>query len=288
MRSRRTRVGVSSMLAGAVLALGSSGAVMGQDATPRRKPPFEAANGGQQQIAAPRTTPARPDPTPATYVPHPVDLHGVAIDPRLEDCVRRLGDPVYGMREQAMAELRAADFSNTQLYAALETLPLTAEQRHRVLTVLHDRLLFTPRGAVGIKVDQRFLPDKIVVLELLPLLPAREVLQIGDRITHLDGRPLTGWQEFVDAVQSQPPGVKINVTVRRAVSDEKARRDAGNEPRFETMQIAIELGSTDLLTDPQTGRPQTGGPVWERRKREADDAMRVWGPQPRPVEVEGG
>ncbi len=277
-----------SGLACAALLVSTTGAAMAQDDKPRRRSPLQVAPGGPVQVAAPRQTP-EPD-MPASYVPGPVELLDVKIDAALVGCLERLGDALYSTREEAMAELRAADFSNTQLYAALETLPLTAEQIHRVLTILHDRLLYSPRGAVGIKVDQRRLraDKKIVVEELLPNLPARHVLQVGDQITHVDGRPLANWLEFVDAIQSQPPGVKVRVTVQRPVSDDRPRRDAGNEPRYESLEIAITLGSTDLLKDPQTGQPQTGGPVWERRKREADDAMRVWGPQPRPVEVEGG
>jgi len=228
---------------------------------------------------------------PATmrYVPSAADLAQVAIDPDLERLLTRLGDPVYGVREQAMAALVTGDFTNRQLYAALATRPLAAEQRHRLLTVVQDRLLNTPRGAVGIKVDQRFMPERIVVLELLPDLPARHVLEVGDRITHLDGVPLDGWQEFVDAVQSERPGTKITVSVERPVSGERHRNELDDKaPKFEMLQIEIELGSTEMLTDPQTGRPQRGGLVWDRRKREAEDAARVWGPQPKPLEIEDG
>ena len=261
-----------------VVLFAAGATAVGQDPNPAVRPPDRKIE------AAPR----RPAPKPSErFVPDAGALAQVQIDPEMERCLERLGHPVYGVREAAMGRMIAGDFSKQQLYAVLETRTLTAEQRHRLLTVVRDRLLNMPRGAVGIKVDQRFLPNEIRIMELLPGLPAGDVLQIGDRITHIDGVELGDWAQFVDAVQSESPGTKIKVSIVRPVSDARPRREV-QPPKYEMLDIELELGSAELLTDPNTGRLQRSGPVWDRRKAEADNVINVWGPRPKPVEIDGG
>ena len=223
-------------------------------------------------------------------LPGAAELEAIEIAPGLAALVDRLGDPSYAAREEATAELLRGSFDNPEIYAVLLRRDLTAEQRHRLLSVVRDRLLNTPRGAVGIKVDQRWLPNKVVIEALLPALPAREVLQVGDRITHLRGVPLESWEVFVDTVQSSVPGTKIMVTVERLVSGRRpTRRDAAveaEEPQYEQLDIELRLGSADQLLDPVTGRPQRGGPVVSRREREADLAMMRFGSEPKLIAID--
>ena len=50
------------------------------------------------------------------------------------------------------------------------------------------------------------------------------------------------------------------------------RRNAlidAEEPQYERLEIELRLGSTDLLLDPATGRPQSGGPVATEREERA-------------------
>lgn len=219
-------------------------------------------------------------------LPSPQELATVEIDEALEQFVARMGDPLYAVREAATAELMATSVDRLELYALLARGGLTAEQRYRVLAVVEDRLLNEPRGAVGIKVNQQKLRnDMIIIEELLPGLPAQEVLEVGDRITHLGGNELADWNQFVVEVQSRRPGDRIELTVVRLV--EKARRDerAGDGPQYERLQITLELGSATKLRDPITGRQAPGGPVWERRKREADDARERWSSDPRVIRI---
>ncbi len=160
---------------------------------------------------------------------------------------------------------------------------------------MRDRVLNKPRGAVGIRVDRRFWPDQIVIQELLPELPARRVLEIGDRITHVEGEPLVSWDAFVRAVQSRLPGSTVSITIERPIGVRKPRRDARIDPQapegegpavtVEKMEIELELGSAEKLRDPNTGQPSQGGPVLVERQSEADQAMQTWGPKPRQIEI---
>jgi hypothetical protein len=217
-------------------------------------------------------------------LPGAAELEAIDIAPGLIDLVGRLGDPSYAAREAATAELLGGSFDNAEIYAVLSRKDLTAEQRHRLLSVVRERLLNTPRGA------RRWLPEKVVIEELLPDLPARDVLQVGDRITHLRGVPLDSWEVFVDTVQSSVPGTKILVRVERLASGRRpSRRDIADkpaEPQYTHLDIELRLGSADHLLDPVTGRPQGGGPVVIRRQREADLAFMRFGNEPTLIEID--
>lgn len=229
---------------------------------------------------------------PTVTIPLPAELAAVEIDPVLDAIVDALGDSSYAAREAANAQLIASSLENLQLYAVLARRELTAEQRHRLLSALRERLLNTPRGAVGIKVDQRWRREnKVVVEDLLPDLPAREVLQVGDRITHLEGEPLESWIVFVRAVQSKVPGAKITFTVERLVSGRRPqRRDVGVEaapdPKYETFQVELELGSADLLRDPITGRPPNSGPILDERRAKWKQTKSAYAPLPKVLKID--
>jgi hypothetical protein len=55
-------------------------------------------------------------------------------------------------------------------------------------------------------------------------------------------------------------------------------------PTFEQLKLEIELGSADLLRDPNTGQVSRG-PVYVDREREASEAKDQYGPQPRQIEI---
>jgi len=223
----------------------------------------------------------------AETLPSLDQLKKIVIDAGLLLCIDRLGDSTYATREEAMVELLNGGFIKDQMYAALAKLRLTAEQRHRLLVVVQDRLLTTPRGAVGIQVNPRLRHGKIVVQDLLPDLPARNVLERGDCITHLNGKPLSDWNEFVEQVQTRAPGTKITVTIERVVSGRRPNRHdlAAQELQVKTMDVEIELGSADMLRDPISGKVQRGGQVYQRLAAEAAAAARIFGPQPRQIEL---
>ncbi len=272
MRDRAT-----SRLACVVLASLCAGAAVAQDI-------------GNQQIQPPsRPAPAPKAPEPAaSYLPSVDELNKVQIDARLLSCIGQLGDPTFAVREAATIELLTGDFVRRQIYAALAREKLSGEQRHRLLTAVTDRLLSTPRGAVGISVDRRLRQEnKIVINALLPDLPAREVLHVGDRITHLHGQPLVDWEAFVEEVQTRPPGSKITVTVERVISGRRPHRRqiAAQEPKFKTIDVEIELGSAEMLRDPVSGQLQRGGNVYRRFREEADEVAGAFGPQPKQIEL---
>ena len=235
-----------------------------------------------KQLVPPATTSVE------TYLPSAAELNEVQIDERLRLCIESLGDPTYAVREAATVELRTGGFVRWQIYAALSRLDLTGEQRYRLTTAVQDNLLLTPRGAVGISVtDQSRRKNKIVVGQLLPNLPAQDLLHVGDRITHLQGKPLPNWRAFVKEVQTRAPGDRITVTVERIISPRRTnRRQIGvEEPQFTTLDIEIELGSAEMLRDPSSGKIQRTGEVFDRLKAEAMEVAGTFAPQPKQIRV---
>ncbi len=256
-------------------------------AAPGQEQDAKSIRDRRQIEAAPRITPQNlPTSEQGPRLPSAEDLKAIRIDPDLEELVARLADPSYSSREEATAALVKREDDLVPLYAVLSRGGLTPEQRHRLLSVVQERLLNVPRGAVGIKADRRFFPDQVVIEELLPNLPARHVLEVGDRVTHLEGKPLENWDEFVRSVQTKKPGSKIRITIERPREDKAGVAAPPPGPDFEVLELDLQLGSADLLVDPATGLPQRGGPVDSDRQREAQLAMDRWGSRPTIIVVE--
>jgi hypothetical protein len=221
-------------------------------------------------------------------------LARLSIDPQIRAEVERLGDASFAAREEAMAHLLEAEFDRHQLYAMLEREPLSTEQRYRVLAVIRERLMNAPRGALGISADgfanaRGGDAQGVRVGDLIPGLPAIEVLKIGDRITHIDEMPLRHMGELQVIVQSRRPGERVALTIERPRLDGQGQviLDANHQVTIDTIRIEMELGSADLLRTARGGGPIVSRVETERRV-EAGKVSDRYLPQPRPIEVRGG
>ena len=223
----------------------------------------------------------------------PLDAAGaVAVDPALRKLADALADPSYARREAAMQTLMGGVWDVSQLCSLLSE-RLAPEQRFRLLTILRQQI-DAPRGAVGISMQwqqpQGDAPGAVEVTDLVPGLPAEEVLLIGDHVTHIDGRPLNFMNDLRVIVQSRKPGEQVELTVRRAQRDENNELIVDHEGRAvrKEVQLTLRLGSASMLLDPQTGRPTPGGSVEDTRDREARLAVARYAPRPVVVEILGG
>ncbi|MHC4448285.1 MAG: hypothetical protein ACYSXF_10985, partial [Planctomycetota bacterium] len=81
----------------------------------------------------------------------------------------------------------------------------------------------------------------------------------------------------------------VQLTVERTVRDENGDpvHDENGQPIRETEQVEIVLGSAEQLIDPLTGQPQKGGALMDRRKREAHQAIKKYGPRARRIQIRG-
>ncbi len=236
----------------------------------------EAAIGQQPQAEI-----LEPEPSSisdATALPTDQELAFVTVDPSLADLVTKLDDPVFAIREAAMQRLQGGIVNRRQVCKVLARKDLSPEQRHRLLVCLRDDLLNAPRGAIGISVDPRRRPDEIVIQQLVERLPAIEVLEPGDQITHLDGRPTGTWESFVRSIQARRPGDKVLLTVERLVEPEDTN---GQDPAVQRLDFEIVLGSTELLRDPATGQVLRIQRMELARALDAARAADRFGPRPK-------
>lgn len=218
-------------------------------------------------------------------LPTEAELNAVEIGPELRRLVERVDAPSYDVREEAMGRLRRGACDKLHLYALLADPGLSAEQRHRLLSVLVEQILDAPRGAVGVSVNRA----RFVVQDLLPGLPAERVLLVGDRLMRLNGDLLETWDEFVIGVQLRPPGERVQLTIERSVRDAEGDLvlDDNGQPKRATEQIELVLGSADRLINPLTGQPQKGGVVMTARRDEVAQATKRFGPRAHRIQIRG-
>ncbi len=244
--------------------------------------------------AAGQTPPTEPKDPARSTLEAPNALRVAAeMDPPLSRLVDRLEEASYTGREEATERLLEDTFDNAQLYAVLKRGDLSPEQRHRLLTVVCQRLLGAPRGAVGIAYPRvqpvSGRPFEIVVTDLLPDLPAQHLLMIGDRITHVDGRALQDAHHFIISVQSKAPGEFIRLRLNRVKRDEHEERvrDEQGQLVYETLEVELQLGSVENLRDADGNAPREESPLVRLRKDEALQATLKYAPQPRLIQVRG-
>lgn len=219
----------------------------------------------------------------AIALPTDQELAFVTVDPSLADLVAQLEDAVFGTREEAMQRLLDWTVDRRQICKMLAGKRLSLEQRHRLLLVLRDDLLHgPPRGAIGISIDRRRRRgNEIIVGQLVEGLPAIEVIEPGDHVTHFNGQPTARWELFVAMIQARKPGDTVTITVQRRVDQE----DQGpEEPKMRTLQFELVLGSTELLIDPATGQVQRNTTLDRARADDAARAVDRFGPRPRLIQ----
>ena len=239
----------------------------------------DAAIGQQPQAVILETSPsASPSPiSDATALPTDQELAFVTVDPSLADLVAKLDDAVFGTREQAMQRLLDWTVDRRQICKMLAGKRLSLEQRHRLLLVLRDDLLNAPRGAIGISVDPlRRRRNEIIVEQLVEGLPAIEVLEPGDRVTHFNGKPIARWESFVAMIQARKPGGTVTITVQRRVDQDD---QSPEEPKMRALPFELVLGSTELLIDPATGQVQRNTNLERARANDAAQAVDRFGPR---------
>jgi len=195
-----------------------------------------------------------PRPIRGSMLPTMAQLKSLSIEPAVRALVAELDSPQWSVREEAAEQLRVLRVAEDQLLAVIaqdgSRGELTAEQWHRLLDIVYDRLIEAPRGALGIRMDRRWdgLPG-VLVTDLLPGMPAERQLMLGDRIIEIAGRPVMSSDDLIELVQLRRPGDEITMRVARARRDEDGRELAGRhgQPLFDEIEVDLELGDADQL-----------------------------------------
>lgn len=200
---------------------------------------------GNQQMFVPR-----PDPK----LPSDEELRRVVVDPELVRLARGLDAEHFADREAAREAILARKPTPEEIMALLLREDLGDESRHQLVSILRERILYAPRGALGIRMEN--VPDReggVRITGLVPGMPAEKVLKPGDVIRRIDDNAVRSTVDLVNAVQSLPPGVEVKVTVRRTTREALAPVQPGGvaapQQVFEDIEATLRLGSTEELNE---------------------------------------
>ena len=184
--------------------------------------------------------------------PTPMDLPGDARQ-RLSVYMERLDSERWLDRETATIDLaRDRVVEERVIVERLAQSLMTQEQRLRLLRAIETRLLLLPKGALGISmkkhisdfVDQNGEPVRgVEVVDLIPGMPAEDVLRIGDVMVSIEDEPFEIPSQVSSLIKQYWPGDEVELEVAR---DEMANGEEGDR-RSRRIRIRIKLGSTEQL-----------------------------------------
>ncbi|MFO0784223.1 MAG: PDZ domain-containing protein [Phycisphaerales bacterium] len=272
LRGPRVAAHLAACLAACSVALMCSPATAqvpggGPGAAPAGVPPGApaAATAGQQvfqrdrgpilrgrRVLAPVTT-QQPVPWSADL------LKDVTVSAAAEAAVTQLDSKDYAQREAGSRVLRSPSVKDEELYVLLGRTSLSTEQRAWVLDIAQQRILFAPRGALGIQMadgmDER---DGVAVTGIVKGMPAEGVLQVGDRIIEINNVPIPASYALAEVVQNLRPGDRIKVVVMRGERDERGRirADPAGGVLEKRTELEMPLGSVAELQE--KGDARTG------------------------------
>ncbi len=218
----------------------------------------------EQRMVVPRATP---------NLPSDEELAEIKVSPEILRLARELDAATLAERRAARDAIAARKPTPEELMALLLRTDLSAEARHQLVGVLRDRILFAPRGALGIRMENVMEPGGGVrIIALIPGMPAEKVLKVGDIVINVNGAVVRHTGDLVSAVQTLPPGVEIPVIAKRVRAEALAGRrpaegvadpaGAGQPVQtFEEVTVLLRLGSTEELEERGAAAGPLGGRV---------------------------
>jgi len=180
----------------------------------------------------------------------------LAVQVDLESLVGQLDAPSWRAREAATMAIAQAygELPVDVLQQRLAEGLLTPEQRTRIIMAVERRLIFLPRGALGVRMMQWVSHDDeapktgVRITEVVAGLPAHDVLKVADVITHMAGEPMRVPEDLVNVVQSRWPGDDIRM---------QAMRPEGGQ--WVEVDVVMALGSMDKLAGPGPPKRRKAG-----------------------------
>ena len=214
----------------------------------------------RQLVVVPRADPK---------LPTDEELARITVAPELVRLARALDADAFADRVAARTAIVARKPMPDELMALLQRKDLGDEARQQLVGILRNRILYAPRGALGIRMENAAqLDGGVRITGLVPGMPAERVFQAGDIVRKVNDVVLRNTADLVNAVQSLPPGVEVKLVVRRIKREALAAVapapiPAGDgvvqapQPIFEEIETTLRLGSTDELNE--KGEPLLGG-----------------------------
>ncbi|MCC6660189.1 MAG: PDZ domain-containing protein [Phycisphaerales bacterium] len=167
-------------------------------------------------------------------------------------------------RQEASTTLIAGVFPLKEIEGQLGRTDLSAEQRHRLMTVAASLFFMEPRAAMGISlagvpgIDQDDPAAYIASTE--PGFDSQRVLRPEDRLDFLDGQRVRSKQHAIDIIQSHDPGDTISMEVFR---------------NGQVLPLTVRLGSRNELPGGGGGATPLSGRAWQIRSAGYTSATRI-------------
>ena len=215
-------------------------------------------------------------------LPSDSDLARIDVAPELLRLVRALDSESFADRASARAGIVARRAMPDELMAVLIRKDLSVEARHALVSILRDRIVNAPRGALGVRMEQ-FVERQggVRVIGLVAGMPAEKKLVVGDVLRSVNGTPLVTSLDLTRVVQSLPPGLEVKVGVRRVKRDAGGKAIVGADglETTEELELSLRLGSTDELAERGDQQGGVANAVSIERQAAAEEAARRFLPQ---------
>jgi hypothetical protein len=227
----------------------------------------------------------RPGFVPTRIPPLPPDeeLRRRVVSPEIRAAIDSLDAPSWDERERATRTLLDARLELEDLYAALAEPGISPERRHRLLGVTVERIVNSPRGALGVRMDLgRDDGLGVRITATIPGMPAAAHLEPDDLIVAIDGRAVHDREDLIRTVQGKAPGDPVKVEALRPGRDDRGKFLVGPDggPVTRRIEVTFPLGSTrDLERSSDQGNTLFSDPISAERIELAQLVRTRWGPR---------
>jgi len=183
-------------------------------------------------------------------LPPDSELRGRVVPPAIRTAIASLDAASWEDRERATRTLLEAPLALEDLYASLSDPAITAERRQRLLGITIERIVNSPRGALGVRMDVgRDGGAGVRITATIPGMPAERHLEADDLIVAIDGRAVNDRSDLIRTVQGKAPGDPVRVEALRPARDDRGKFVVGadGEPVTRRVEVTFPLGSTREL-----------------------------------------
>lgn len=230
----------------------------------------------------PGMVPVPPERMPT--LPPDATLRGRAVPEAIRTAIETLDSPSWDEREKATRTLLEARLELDDLYASLADPAIPAERRERLLGITLERIVNSPRGALGVRMDLgREDGVGVRITATIPGMPAERHLEPDDLVVAIEGRAVNDREDLVRTVQGMAPGDEVRVEALRPTRDErgKIRVDGEGRPVTRRIEVTFPLGSTrDLERNGDPGTTLLSNPVSAERVELARLVRERWSTRP--------
>ncbi|MEO3945162.1 SepM family pheromone-processing serine protease [Gorillibacterium sp. CAU 1737] len=141
-------------------------------------------------------------------------------------------------KQKVLGNQTEEEYNQSQVYS------MSSSQSNAILAAYHH-----------LGIDFEYRVDSILVLHLIPGMPAASVLAVGDQLLKVDGTPLTKPDQLVNYLSGKKVGDQVKLTLRRGGKEMDAEvplaylpAEAGATGGEETRRVGMGITQAVMLT----------------------------------------